>query len=147
MIPSLPLLSCELPVSVKENPDRKKKKLRLKTINWFMNHSLGILSSGVKFTLHLVHFMTDFELQLQKATKYFIYFWLQLVRLKSSKKPCLRFSITFLLFKILANITFLFPFKLVLKIENSSWHKNCKFFEESRARFCSEVVFPNVHRF
>ena len=26
MIPSLPLLSCELSVSVKENPDRKKKK-------------------------------------------------------------------------------------------------------------------------
>ena len=26
MVPSLPLLSCELSVSVKENPDRKKKK-------------------------------------------------------------------------------------------------------------------------
>ena len=25
-VPSLPLLSCELPVSVKETPDRKKKK-------------------------------------------------------------------------------------------------------------------------
>ena len=25
MVPSLPLLSCELSVSVKENPDRKKK--------------------------------------------------------------------------------------------------------------------------
>ena len=28
-----------------------------------MNQSLGILSSGVKFALHLVHFMTNFELQ------------------------------------------------------------------------------------
>ena len=28
MVPSLPLLSCELSVSVKENPDRKKKKKR-----------------------------------------------------------------------------------------------------------------------
>ena len=28
MVPSLPLLSCELSVSVKENPDRKKKKNR-----------------------------------------------------------------------------------------------------------------------
>ena len=27
MTPSLPLLSCELLVSVKENPDRKKKQL------------------------------------------------------------------------------------------------------------------------
>ena len=26
MVPSLPLLSCELSVSVKENPDRKKKE-------------------------------------------------------------------------------------------------------------------------
>ena len=26
MVPSLPLLSCELSLSVKENPDRKKKK-------------------------------------------------------------------------------------------------------------------------
>ena len=26
MVPSLPLLPCELSVSVKENPDRKKKK-------------------------------------------------------------------------------------------------------------------------
>ena len=26
MVPSLPLLSCELSVSVKENPDRKRKK-------------------------------------------------------------------------------------------------------------------------
>ena len=31
MVPSLPLLSCELSVSVKENPDRKiKKKLKKK---------------------------------------------------------------------------------------------------------------------
>ena len=29
MVPSLPLLSCELSVSVKENPDRKKKKICL----------------------------------------------------------------------------------------------------------------------
>ena len=27
MVPSLPLLSCELSVSVKENPDRKKRIL------------------------------------------------------------------------------------------------------------------------
>ena len=29
-----------------------------------MKHSLGILLSGVKFALHLVHFMTDIKLQL-----------------------------------------------------------------------------------
>ena len=85
-----------------------------------MNHSLGILSSGVKFALHLVHFMTNFELKLQKATKFFSYFRLQLVRMKSSKKLCLRFLITFLLFEILANTTFLFPSKSVLKIGNPS---------------------------
>ena len=39
-----------------------------------MNHSLGILSSGIKFPLHLVHFMTNFELQFQEATKLFRYF-------------------------------------------------------------------------
>ena len=85
-----------------------------------MNHSLGILSSGVKFALHLVYFMTNFELQLQKAIKFFTYFSRQLVRMKNSKKSCPRFLITFLLFEILANITFLFPLKSVLKIENPS---------------------------
>ena len=35
-----------------------------------MNHSLGIL----KFALYLVHFMTNFEHQLQEATKFFSYF-------------------------------------------------------------------------
>ena len=78
-----------------------------------MDHSLGILSIGVKFALYLVHFMTKFELQ--KATIFFSYFWLQLVRLKSSKKPCPRFLNTFLLFVILANITFLFPLKSALR--------------------------------
>ena len=39
-----------------------------------MNHSLGILLSGVKLALHLVHFITNFELQLQKALKFFSYF-------------------------------------------------------------------------
>ena len=39
-----------------------------------MNHSLGILSSGLKFALHLVNFMTNFEFQLQEATKFFSYF-------------------------------------------------------------------------
>ena len=31
MVSSLPLLSCELSVSVKENPDRKKKKKKKKS--------------------------------------------------------------------------------------------------------------------
>ena len=60
-----------------------------------MNHSLGILSSGVKLVLHLVHFMTNFELQLQVVTKFSSYFLLQFVRMKSSKKPCPRFLIPF----------------------------------------------------
>ena len=79
-----------------------------------MNHSLGILSSGIKFPLHLVHL-----LQFQEATKLFRYFRLQVVRMKS-KNPCPRFLITFLHFEILAYITFLFPFKSVRKTENPS---------------------------
>ena len=39
-----------------------------------MNHSLGILSSGVKFALYLVYFMTNFERQLQEATKFSVIF-------------------------------------------------------------------------
>ena len=39
-----------------------------------MNHSLGILSSGVKFQLQFVHFMTKFEYQIQKVTKFINYF-------------------------------------------------------------------------
>ena len=74
-----------------------------------MNHSLRILSSGVKFALHLIHFMTNFELQLEKATKCFGYFSLQLIRMKSSKKLCPRFLIKFLLFEVLDYITVLFP--------------------------------------
>ena len=37
MVPSLPLLSCELSVSVKENPDRKKKKRTKKGRNQTSN--------------------------------------------------------------------------------------------------------------
>ena len=83
-----------------------------------MNHSLGILSSGVKFSLQLLHFVTNFELQLQKTTKCFSYFRLQLLIMRSSKNPCARFLITFLLFEILANITFSFSLKSVLNIKN-----------------------------
>ena len=73
-----------------------------------MNHSLGILLYRVKFALHLVNFMTNFELQIQGT----------IVRMKGSKKACPRFLNLFLLFKKLTYITFLFPLKSVLKIEN-----------------------------
>ena len=39
-----------------------------------MSLSLDILSSGVKFALHVLHFMTNFELQLQETTKFVSYF-------------------------------------------------------------------------
>ena len=84
-----------------------------------MNYSLGILKSGVKSALHLVHFMTNFELQLQEATKCFSYFRLQLVRMKSSKNTSPQFLITFLLFEILAYITFV-SFEISTKIESPS---------------------------
>ena len=85
-----------------------------------MNHSLRILPSGVKFPLNLVHFLTNFELQLREVTKLFSCFLIHLVRMKSSKKPHQRFLITFLLFEILAYITFLFPLKSILKVQNPS---------------------------
>ena len=84
-----------------------------------MNHSLHILSNGVKFALNLVHFKNNFELQLQKATKLF-QLLLQFVRMKSIKNPFPRFLITFLLSEILAYDIFLFPLKSMLKIENPS---------------------------
>ena len=43
--------------------------------------------------------------------------------MKNSQKACPQFLITFLLFVILAYITFLFPLKSVLNMKNSSWHK------------------------
>ena len=39
-----------------------------------MNHSFGILLGGIKFPPYLIDFMINFELQLQKATKFFSYF-------------------------------------------------------------------------
>ena len=56
--------------------------------------------------------------------------------MKNSKKECPRFLITLLLFEISAYITFLFPLKLVLKIENPSEHENRTFFEKLRTQFC-----------
>ena len=53
------------------------------------------LSSGVKSALHLVHFRTNFDLQLQEATKIFSYFWLQLVRIKTSKNRACDFWLCF----------------------------------------------------
>ena len=42
------------------------------------------------------------------------------VRMERSKKPCPQFLIMFLLIEILDYISFLFPLKLVLKVDNSS---------------------------
>ena len=50
-----------------------------------MNHSLDILSNGVKFALHLVNFTINFELKLQDVTKFFSCFLLYFVRMKSRK--------------------------------------------------------------
>ena len=63
--------------------------------------------------------------------------------MKGSKKPYPRFLITFLLFEVLTYITFLFPLRLVLKIENPSQHKNRTFFTKSQAWFFSPVISSN----
>ena len=54
-----------------------------------MNHSLGILSSGVKLALHFEHFMTNFGSQ-----NCSVIFHLN----EDSKKPCPRFLIAFFTF-------------------------------------------------
>ena len=68
MVPSLPMLSCESSVSVKENPDRKKKtrnktnkkylpkKLQLLLISWYENflHSLGLQLFGAPLSFRIV---------------------------------------------------------------------------------------------
>ena len=46
MIPSLPLLSCDLSVSVKENPDRKKKKVTRINKKWNISYSLQFIDSA-----------------------------------------------------------------------------------------------------
>ena len=53
---------------------------------------------------------------------------------------CRSNPVTFLLFEILTYITFLFPLKLVLKIEYVSYHKNHTFFWKSGTQFCSAAI-------
>ena len=45
--PSLPLLSCELSVSVKENPDRKKNHVETKQLICNVNQLTGFYMSGM----------------------------------------------------------------------------------------------------
>ena len=61
MVPSLPLLSCKSSVSVKENPDRKKKKKKnglksadLQNARWYQNvhFPIGQLWYGIS-SIHL----------------------------------------------------------------------------------------------
>ena len=60
MVPSLPLLSCKSSVSVKENPDRKKKKKKelksadLQNARWYQNvhFPIGQLIYGIS-SIHL----------------------------------------------------------------------------------------------
>ena len=86
-----------------------------------MNHSLGILSSGVKLALHLVHFITNFELQLQVVTKNFlVIFDFSLLEWRAVKNRAHDFWFRFDFFEILAYITVLLPLKSVLKMENRS---------------------------
>ena len=63
MVPSLPLLSCELSVSLKENPDRKKKdaKKRLNTLNIIKNSEVKHkrLIPGQKELLNLFNDLSD----------------------------------------------------------------------------------------
>ena len=81
-----------------------------------------------KLCITLVNFMTKFKLRVQEVTKFFTYFYLQLFRMKSGKKPCPRFLITFLLYEILAYI-FVF-FEIATKT-----------FEESRDGFALRLFY------
>ena len=63
MVPSIPLLSCQLSVSVKENPDSKKKdaKKRLNTLNIIKNSEVKHkrLIPGQKELLNLFNDLSD----------------------------------------------------------------------------------------
>ena len=48
MVPSLPLLTCDLSVSVKENPDRKKNILQ-KIMNKHFNKNLIMIEEEEQF--------------------------------------------------------------------------------------------------
>ena len=73
------------------------KKNRPKTINWSMCHSLDILLSWVKLA-------SSFDQHCGLITRgdfsFFSYFWLQHIRMKSSKEPFVRPLNTFLPFEI-----------------------------------------------
>ena len=105
-------------------------QIEAENYKFIYNSRFANFSSGVKFALNLVYFISKFELQLQEATKVSSSFLFQLVRINSSKKRCLQFLIAFLLLEILSNITFLFPLKLVLKAESSWWNIAQTFFEK-----------------
>ena len=55
MVPSLPLLSCESPVFVKENPDRKKKKKISLSISISMSVESTIWTWSIEFWLITFH--------------------------------------------------------------------------------------------
>ena len=126
--------------------------VQIETENYKLNHSY---ESQSRYFIKLGKICITFGIfydQLWASTlrghKIFRYFWLQLVRMKSSKRLCRRSLITFLLFEILLSITFfLFPLKSLLKIEDTSYHKNRTIFEESRAWFYSAVISSNAHPF
>ena len=66
MVISLPLLSCESPGSVKENPDRKKiikTRNREKLIPTFTNVKLAIKTGNIKLRKKIAYLILKMELQ------------------------------------------------------------------------------------
>ena len=109
MVPSLTLLSCESPVSVKENPDRKKKKkdlpfyiyfdvnriYNLDLINWILVDNISRFGMTMAFsgcpTLSCIC-KTSFFLWLSDFHKFYYQlsvFWLMLLNLGLLNLSCL----------------------------------------------------------
>ena len=83
----------------------------------------------------------------KRSKNFAIIFDFSLLEWRVVKNSACNFWLHFLLFEILANITFLFPLKSVLKTENSfirNFHTFIHFLRNHRHRF-SQRLFPHMH--
>ena len=144
---TLPLRSQETTGLIKSNVDSSKKVLSQLFLYFslyieteiykliYVSQFVGFIKRGkicVKFWYILwttLSFNSNFS-------TFFSYFWILLIKWRVVRNCAQDFGLRFY---FLANITFLFPLKSVLKVENPSLkYKNIKtiyFFEESRAWF------------
>ena len=112
-------------------------------MNWFMNHSFGILSSGVKFALHLVHFTTNFELQLQEAYKCSVVFDFSLLEWRVVKNRAGNFWLRFYFLRYWPTLHFCFLWKRYQKYINLHNIKTTHFLRNHSNGFAQQL-FPHT---